>query len=186
VCDKLAARIWKSQHREHVKEYCRSWRAEHPGWQTKRNHDLGKNRPYSEAKDCSQYLGVHIAERVLSGYFDKITKMPTNNHGFDFVCGKGYKIDAKSACITRCCTSYGWSFSTRGNKIPDYFLCLAFDSRESLTPLHVWLIPVVVLENRVGLWITNSAKGLKRYQKYEKPLDKIISCCNRIKCGVNT
>ena len=180
-CDKLTARIWKSQHREHVEEYNRTWKKEHPKWDINRRHQLGKCRPQSEAKDCPNYLGICVAERVLSRYFDKVTKMPTNNPGYDMVCGKGFKIDVKSACERKAKTSNGWQFSIARNKIADYFLCLAFDNRSSLNPVHVWLIPSSICNSFSGLWITDSDKGLKKYEKYERPLDKVISCCNNIK-----
>jgi len=92
-------------------------------------------RPLQEAKDSASYLGVYVAERVLSKYFDNIIKMPYGNPGYDFICGKGFKIDVKSACLyyQRGCYPY-WEFHIKRNNAADYFLCLGFDSRDMLNP----------------------------------------------------
>jgi hypothetical protein len=63
-------------------------------------------KPLNENRDCSQYLGIHIAERVLSNIFENVKRLPLHNHGYDFICNKGYKIDVKSACNIRSCMSF--------------------------------------------------------------------------------
>jgi hypothetical protein len=61
--------------------------------------------------------------------------------------------------------------------IADYFLCLAFDNRSDLTPMHVWLLPGRVVSHYQGISITNSSRGLAKWSKFEKPLDKVVACC---------
>lgn len=147
------------------------------------SYRLGYCRPLSQVTDCGAYLGCFIAERALSKFFDNIQRMPNNTRGYDFICGKGYKIDCKSSClhVPKHGNSTSWAFRTYCNQIADYFLCLAFNNREELEPQHVWLIPSEVMGRRTGLTIMNSLNGLKKWANYEKPLDKVIYCCNKIK-----
>jgi len=67
-------------------------------YQTERRHRLGISRPMGENRDCSKFLGVHVAEQVLSQVFNNVEVMPHNNKGFDFICNRGKKIDVKSSC----------------------------------------------------------------------------------------
>ena len=146
---------------------------------TRRNHEKGFHKPQSENKSCSSYLGIYVAERALSKFFDNITRMPANNPGYDFICGRGFKIDVKSGCLTkRKDRRPDWTFVVSKNKVADYFLCLAFDDRESLDPQHVWLIPGNVVNGQRTITIGNCSKSIARFAKYEKPVDKVIACCN--------
>lgn len=145
------------------------------------NHKSGFYRPMSEAKDSSLYLGVVVAERVLSHYFEDVQRMPHNNPGYDFICKNGFKIDAKSACRRkgrrdRTGRSDVWFFATKHNIVADYFFFLAFEERMSLKPEHVWLIPTKELNHLAYFSIAESR--LAKWSKYEKPLDKVIACCS--------
>lgn len=135
-------------------------------------------KPMSENKDCSAYLGCHIAERVLSKVFKDVEVMPRNNPGYDFICNKGKKIDVKSACVSK----YGkWVFHIRHNIIADYFLCLAFDNRDNLTPLHMWLIPGHIVNNLTGTTISKST--VNRWNEYRLDVDKVVKCCDKMRMG---
>jgi hypothetical protein len=115
----------------------------------------GKQRPMEESPSCSAFLGVAVAEVALSRFFDNIKRAPYSNPGFDFICGKGFKIDVKSSCERVVSRKYSrWVFSIRHNRVADYFLCLAFDDRELLTPKHVWLIPGSSVSDREMLSIS--------------------------------
>ncbi len=72
--------------------------------------------------------------------FEDPIKMPPNNPGFDWICKKGQKIDHKGACL-KCYPwqSHYWSFHIIHNKTADYFILSAWDDRDSLNPLHVWI-----------------------------------------------
>jgi hypothetical protein len=134
-------------------------------------------RPMSENRKCPSWLGIHVAERVLSKFFDHVERMPYGNKGYDFICGKGKRIDVKSACL---CQS-GLHFDIHRNILADYFLCLGFTDRESLEPIHVWLIPGEKINHLKSLGISNGQKSLARWSQYERPLDRVIACCNEMK-----
>jgi hypothetical protein len=142
--------------------------------------NIKRRKPMEEAKDCPLYLGVYVAENVLSTFFDNITRMPFGHHGFDYICGKGFKIDVKSACLH----NNIWTFYTRRNTVADYFLCLGFDNRNDLNPLHVWLFPNDVTNSKASIQISNGSLSIKRRSKYERPLDKVLECCNKLKTGI--
>lgn len=145
-------------------------------------HRTGRQQSMETNRDCSVFLGVNIAERALSRFFDHIERMVYGNRGFDFICGRGYKIDVKSGCVIleRGKSPY-WKFTTRKNEIADYFLLLAFDSRELLEPQHVWLVPSATVNDRSSIKISNIASSLSKWTQYERPLDKLIACCNIMK-----
>lgn len=130
------------------------------------------------------YLGIVIAEQALSKYFDQIERMPMNNPGYDFVCGRGFKIDVKSACLVTINKVPGWHFTLKHNTVADYFLCLAFDNRESLQPQHVWLIPRSDVGDKVGLWVSSKPHLITKWSAYERPLDRVITCCEAMKTRI--
>lgn len=174
--DKLAINLGYSNYNEYSKQ---------------RKYDRGINIPFNKNKECSSYLGVYIAERVLSKTFENVQRMPMNNHGYDFICNKGFKIDVKSACNRK--SDGNWIFNIKKNIIADYFLLIAFDSRESLSPTHVWLIKgdtkIITrkstsnLNEKNNLLISNSVNILDRYKQYEliDKLEKTVECCNSLK-----
>jgi hypothetical protein len=136
-------------------------------------HRAGINTPMAKAKQSPCYLGVYIAERVLCDIFENVTKMPYGNPGYDYLCGKGYKIDVKSACETKSedRTIQRWGFHVLENQVPDYFLCLAFDNRENLEPQKLWLIPGNLINTKRRLSI--SKKSFPKWAKFELPIEKI-------------
>ena len=112
--------------------------------------------------------------------------MPYGHKGFDFFCNKGKKIDVKSACIyidNRGNRSDSWSFHIHRNSIADYFLCLAFDNREDLNPLHIWLIPGHIVNHLKGATIAEST--LSKWDEYKLDINKVATCCNSMKIQVN-
>jgi hypothetical protein len=115
-----------------------------------------------------------VAERVLSNIFKNVTRMKMNHTGYDFICGKGFKIDVKSSCGEE-----GWNFILKQNKIADYFLCLAFDNRESLNPQFLWLIPGPVVNYKTGLHIQRSQSA--KWKEYELPIERVMECCSSLK-----
>lgn len=168
TCQKKCSSEWVDKNRARKNAYNSEWR-----------HARGIRRPLESAKDCASYLGVHVAERVLSAVFENIERMPTNNPGYDFICGKGYKIDVKSSCLYHKDTHTWWAFTINRNATADYFLCLAFDDRKNLNPMHVWLIPGNLINQQKALGISN--KSLRKWSKFERPLDKVIESCRAIR-----
>lgn len=145
-------------------------------------HEIGYARPMQDAMYCSSYLGIYVAERALSKIFDNIKRMPNNNPGYDFICGRGFKIDVKSSCLTQ---GKGgklrWGFHINRNTTADYFLCLAFNNRENLEPMHVWLIPGHKVNDKLCIHVTDNPKSLARLTAHERPLDKVIACCSEMR-----
>jgi len=146
------------------------------------NYKKNKKMVYTGNKTCSLFLGVYVAERVLSHIFKEVEAMPIGNIGYDFVCSKGLKIDVKSSCIRkrkRETYSDYWLFHIRKNTIADHFLCVAFDNRTDLTPLHMWLIPSIEISHLTGLNISKST--VSKWSQYELDIEKVLSCCDVIK-----
>jgi len=142
-------------------------------WYKNRN-----GRPMNENKLCASYLGVYIAEAALRDIFDVMERMPNNNPGYDYICGRGYKIDVKSSILF----THGngrWSFAINRNVIADYFLCLAFDSRELLNPMHIWLIPSEQINRKKNFTI--SLVNIGKWSEYEMPLTKLLIVKEAIK-----
>ena len=149
----------------------------------RRGRRLLGRKPISENKECSSWLGVHVAERVLSKVFKDVEQMPTNNSGYDFICNKGKKIDVKSACVSidkrRYTNRRSWAFSIKKNKEADFFLLLAFDNRDDLNPLHMWLIPSNVVNHKIGLQISETK--IKKFDEYKIDISSVVDCCNNLK-----
>lgn len=107
-------------------------------------------------------------------------KQPYGFPGYDFVCNRGMKIDSKAACLS---LHHGkrtqWKFDISHNQTADYFLCIAFDNRESLTPLHLWLIPGNVINDKQCASVTKTS--LAKWDEYTINIDKIFQCCNTMK-----
>lgn len=155
--------------RKRTREQQQNWR-----------HRTGRQRPMDQAKDSAGYLGIYVAENALSKYFDNVKIMPANHTGWDYICGKGFKIDVKSGCrIKQEGISDKWSFHIEKNVVADYFLCLAFDNRGTLNPEHIWLIPAKVVNKRVTLSISESR--VSKWTQYERPIDKVIVCCKSLR-----
>lgn len=142
-----------------------------------KNPDNIKNNPA-----CTLYLGYYISESVLSKTFKNIVRMPANHPGYDFECNRHYKIDVKSSTMLyqHGKTSY-WAYIIKENKIPDYFLIIAWDTRENLKPLHIWLIPSNLINTKKILYIGNTTKSLSKWKKYERPIKTVLSHCKIFK-----
>lgn len=150
-------------------------------------HANGRVRPMSENRDSPSFLGIYVAERVLSNVFKNVVKMRYGNPGFDFVCGKGFKIDVKSACLIprhgrrKDDIYHAWSFTINKNQIADYFLCIAFDDRKNLNPAHVWLFPGHLINTKYNIQIASGPGWVARWSDYEHPIEQVIACCDHLK-----
>ena len=145
-----------------------------------RKYNKGASNPMSEDEHCSSYLGVHVAEQVLSKVFKDVQIKPYGHKGYDFICGRGYKVDIKSGCKhKRDDRSNIWTFSIKKNTTPDYFLCLAFDNRKDLNPEYIWLIKGSLVNDKQLISISEST--INKWDEYKLDIDKVISCCNTLK-----
>lgn len=150
----------------------------------------GVRSPMSENEDCAYYLGIHIAERLLSTIYQDVTRMPANYPYYDFICNKGYKIQVKARCILKSKHGYPrWEFKIDYNDVADYFILVAFDNRDNLNPMHIWLIGKneIVRERkfyrRTSIVITNKPLlllDLKKYEQIDK-LEKLKEHCEEFK-----
>lgn len=164
----------KSGYKNHS-DRCMQWR-----------YKRGMNKSTIDNKKCANYLGIHIAERLLSKIFEDVKRMPYANRGYDFICKRGFKIDVKSSCLSK--NRNNWNFHIDNNQIADYFLLLAFDNREDLNPLHIWLIRgdeifnKRTVQSRKGITIFNTIKNIGLYKSYEQTgkLEKLKECCGKL------
>ncbi len=145
-----------------------------------RAHIKEGRTPMDKNKECSMYLGVHIAERVLSKVFKNVKRMKTTNPGYDFICNRGMKIDVKSSCILHRKNHFNhFTFNIKRNTIADYFLCLAFNTRKDLEPIHMWLLPGNKFNHLTLTTISKST--MNKWDEYRLPIDKVSSCCEVLK-----
>lgn len=139
-----------------------------------------QHRPTKKSSDpkrnTTQFLGIHVAENLLSRVFKDVQRMPYH-HPFDVICNHGKMIDIKSSSTYNWGCD-GWIFTIDGNKIPDYFLCIAFDNIDDLNPLHLWMIPSKTI-NKSKLHISEST--LHKWSQYELALDRVNECCDIMK-----
>lgn len=175
-CFKTVNQTWIKEHREHHNKTCRQY-----------NHNHGIYQPLGDNPNCGPYLGIHIAEHVLSRVYQSVERMPINHSGYDFICAHNKKIDVKSAC-KQCREQWAgqWHFNIRKNTTADYFLCIAFDDRRSLNPLHMWLLPGKLVNGYTGVGISEST--LKKWERYElrEKLEQVITCCNAMKSSAGS
>ena len=141
-------------------------------------HSSGRHKAMNENIECSLYLGVCVAEKVLSHIFENVEVMPHGNKGYDFICNKGYKIDAKSTCINYNERGTGRiMFNIRKNTTTDYFLCMVFDDRKLLMPVYIWLLP----GHKFNMYqkVSASVSTIGKWDEYMiDKIDDATSCCN--------
>ncbi len=142
-------------------------------------HRVGSSQSMSENRSCPMFLGIHVAERVLSNVFKNVKRMPLHNTGFDFICNRGYRVDVKASCIRTNGKYHHWQFKIRKNMIADYFLCIAFDNRHDLVPLHLWLVPGHLINHLTSTSITGST--LDRWDEYKIDIEKVFICCEAMR-----
>ena len=148
----------------------------------KEYHAHGKcKRCYNKARKPTNtksgtYLGCTIAEKVLSNVFNDVKIMKPNNPGYDFIYNKGKKIDVKSSCIGR---NSRWLFNIKRNTTADFFLCIAFNDRKSLIPLHLWLLPSNEVKDKKMIGIRPNT--IYKWDEFKLDISRTLQCCNQIK-----
>ena len=167
-CHNKQASSWQKANPKRAKEI---WTRSH----RKRGH-----LPMSENKDSGVYLGVYVNERLIRHHFKNVKVMPFGYPGFDFICNKNMKIDAKSSCLHK---NGQWSFVIGRNITADYFLCVAYDNRDDLNIMHVWLIPGKDVNDHVNISIRPST--IHKWDKYIYDIEGFSACCNEMKGEVN-
>ena len=133
-----------------------------------------------ENKSCASYLGVVIGERLCRHLFKDVEIMPNGNQGFDIICSKGMKIDVKTSSTRFNEGKYPhWGFDINENKIPDFFICVAFDNRTDLNPLHLWMIPGDEINENASKSISLST--IHKWNQWERDIDDAQLCCAELK-----
>lgn len=183
-CDNTCHRAWQKANPNRRRELLQAWRKANPDKNREQWTRYTRKKGYqslNKNKKCTLFLGVHVAERVLSHVFKDVERMPNCNRGYDFVCNRGKKIDVKSSCRRK---NNAWAFHINKNRIADYFLCIAFDNREDLTPLHVWLIPGEVVNHLISAGISSGT--LSKWNDYLLDISKVVTCCDTLRDQSNT
>ena len=144
---------------------------------------VGEDKPASSTHARNVYLGITIGEEVACRYFKNPIRAPYGTSGYDLICQNGFKIDVKLATLGK---NGSWTFGIRnrtGEK-PDYYLLLAMESIDVLTPRHIWLIPVdaVIGRHKLGdkICFGVSKNTVSKIAKYEKPIDRLQCICGSL------
>ena len=175
LCEKCYMKQYRNTHKKEREEYNQINKEKLNKYHRELNHKNGTHQSMHNNKSCPLFLGIHIAEQVLSKVFKDVKVMPHGNPGYDFICNHGKKIDVKSATIRN---SSSWNFGINKNIIADYFLLLAFDNRNNLNPLYLWLIPSKILNKLTGTSISIST--IIKWDEYKLDVNKVIKCCNNV------
>lgn len=143
-------------------------------------HYKGIHFPMLDNETCSYYVGImgerEIGRIILPRILGTITEeMPPNYPGFDFIVDNNIKVNVKSACLIDIGKNMKsrWCYNIDYNEIADYFLCVAFDNREHLYCMHVWLFKRddIVRKKEIyktsGFSITNLYIYLTGFKNYE-------------------
>lgn len=187
TCRSLISIAWAKAHRDRSREIARNWNANNPDRVLQHKEKFRANHPEkfhpaAETPTCTHYLGSYISETVLSREFKNIKRMPSNFPGYDFECNRHFLIDVKSSCQQYHDSKSGyWQFMIKQNKIPHYFLLIAWDNRDDLNPLYIWLIPAKLINDKLLFVIGNTEKSLAKWKKYERPLNNVLSCCRTMR-----
>jgi hypothetical protein len=123
---------------------------------------------------------------------------------YDWVCRNGLKIkhiasstivdDYHRSPVSNTPIPY-WQYAIRRNQVPDYFILSAWDNRESLTPMYIWIIKGhedfrTQTSNR-PFWgrmswnVYATKKGIARMDKYQmiNKLEELKSVCIKARDG---
>jgi len=147
-------------------------------------HKIGKSEPASSTHARSVYLGVIIGEEIACKYFKNPVRAPYGTPGYDLICQNGFKIDVKLATANK---DGAWSFSikNRSGEKPDYYLLLAMDDTDDLSPCHIWIVPANAIIGKGKICDRQSfmvsPTTLHKLSKYEKPIEKLECVCNMMK-----
>ena len=179
-CSNKESRKYKHEHKKEMAEYKKKYNQEHKKEIAERRRQIAGQISMYENKSCSSYLGVVIGERLCRHLFKDVEVMHYHNPGFDIICNKGKKIDVKTSCITLNRNKYPlWKFKINKNKVPDFFILVAFDNRADLNPLHIWMIPGHEINHLTGVSIRPTT--IRKWDKWKRNIEDVQLCCNQMK-----
>ena len=134
-------------------------------------------------KSSPQFIGIVVAERLIKHLFNDFEMMPPNFPGYDAVCNKGKKINIKASTAhmqqNKNSVTSTWLFAIRKNKVPDFYLLMAFDDTIDLNPLNVWLVRGSEINNQTGVRISSST--IHKWDKWKMDLNDARMCCDLMK-----
>lgn len=202
-CEYERGRKYRQEHREERKEQKRKYYQNHKKERDKKSkkyyrehreeiaiqgkkkyenggrEKAGHKSMYKD-KTLPQYLGIVIGERLIRHLFNDVEVMPHGNPKFDFICNKGKKIDVKTSSTLLEGDKYPhWGFKIKRNTTADFFICVAFDNRTDLNPLHLWMIPGKEINNHSGIQISPST--IHKWDKWKRDIDNAQLCCAEIR-----
>jgi hypothetical protein len=184
-CNGVASINWRKANPEKVKTGKQNWNNLNREKTRKHHRDAHYRKGGKSAaknKLCTAYLGCIISETVLAHEFPGFKRMPNCNPDYDYECPKGLFVDVKSSCRVHRKQGHDyWYFAIKKNKVPHFFICIAWKDRETLVPEHLWLIPGYLVNEKKGIGITPTAKSLSKWSKYERPLGNVLECCNKLR-----
>ena len=183
-CKKELATKYHQEHREEEKEYFGEYYQKHKERIKKRVKEREKQKrgchTMYKNKSCAQYLGVVIAERLCKHLFKDVEMMPHGFPGYDIVCNRGKKINVKAACITLTPSKNPrWQFKINCNTTADFFICVAFDNRTDLNPLHLWMIPGSEINKKGNTSI--SPPTIHKWDEWKMEINDAQICCTEMK-----
>lgn len=152
--------------------------------------------PESENKDCSRYFGNYMEKKYVMQIFedpipfeyekDKMGRIIDRTKPYDYICKKGLKIKHIASCIRtdklHVISCFGdpllyWEYLIKNNNVPDYYILSAWNDRDSLEPLYVWIIRgdeiFITQRSQKPFWdrstfaVYDTRKGIDRMSKYE-------------------
>ena len=171
---------YRCNHPEIGIKSCIKYRKTHVDVIRERRRQKSDGHSMYENKKCSHYLGIVIGERLVRHLFNNVEVMPFGNLKFDFICNRGKKIDVKTKCMyKRENGNIRWKFQIKKNKIADFFILVAFDNRNDLNPLHLWMIPGNEINHQNSLSI--SVSTIHKWDKWKRDINDAQICCAEMK-----
>ncbi len=117
----------------------------------------------------------NFGEDLFQQRFPSAVRMRAYNRGYDFLLNTN-RISVKVASHTTTTirkynrTYNRWYFGL-GPHVSirsDILCCIAVDNSVDKNTIHVWVIPSVVLNNKVSLVINNTLDHINKWRKYER------------------
>lgn len=172
------------EHQEDEREYQKQYYNEHHEQQLKLMENYRRKcgmKPMSENKDCSLFLGTHVTERAIKPILPNAERMPHGHPKYDYLCSQGYKVDVKSATtsIHKVKNTLQWKFKINKNIEADYFMCVAYNNRDDLNIIKMWMIPGRKI-NHLGQ-LSISPGSFEKWSEYELDPKDATVCVEKIK-----
>jgi hypothetical protein len=164
--------------------------------------------------DCPRYFGEYIERKYVSQIFedavpfeykrDILGRITDKRKPYDYICCRGLKIKHVASCLrmdknhvqklTGEHLPY-FAYAIKRNSIPDAWVFSAWNNREDLEPLFVWIIKgheeFITQVKKGPFWdrktftVYFNERGIKKMKRYEvtKKLDRLKEVCKLNKIG---